>query len=126
MMMRHGRNSPSALRCAERRRREDEAPRLCAEVPNLVRLEIAIEERSEVGTIRHTRRVVVGRAPALFLVPCGDARCVDGVHDLTAAVMSALHANEKAFGGDDGCGGSLGLGSCARVIHFAATAEYRA
>jgi hypothetical protein len=40
--------------------------------------------------------------------------------------MSALHANEKAFGGDDGCGGSLGLGSCARVIHFAATAEYRA
>jgi hypothetical protein len=92
----------------------------------LLRLELAIEERSEIGSIRHTRRVVIGRAPALFLVPCGDSRCVDGEHDLTMAVMGALHAHEESFGGDDGCTGSLGLGLCARVIHFEAAAEYGA
>jgi hypothetical protein len=49
-----------------------------------------------------------------------------GEHDLTAAVMAALHANEKAFGGGDGCSGSLGLGLCKRAIRFDATAEYGA
>ncbi len=124
MRMRQGRNSPGALRFAERRRREDEAPRLCAEVPELLSLQLSIEERSDGGAIRHTRRVVIGRAPALFLVPCGDSRCIDGEHDLTSAVMGALHAHEKTFGGDDGCRGSLGQGLCARTIHFDACAEY--
>jgi hypothetical protein len=74
---------------------------------------------------RHIRRFVIDRAPALFLVPCGDPRCTDGEHDLTTAVMRALRANETAFGGTDECTGTVGTSACTRVLHFDAVAEYR-
>jgi hypothetical protein len=126
MMMNHRRSSAQALRFAERRRREDEAPKLCSRVPTLSSLKLEIEERTGVGSTKHMRYVVVDRAPALFLVPCGDPRCVDGEHDLTATVLHALDAHETSFQGDDGCTGSVGTaGDCGRVLHFAGTAEYR-
>lgn len=124
--MRSRRNSPQALRFAERRRREDDAPRLHEQVPNLVSLQLDIEDRSGVAEgSAHTRRVVVDRAPALFLLPCGDPRCVDGEHDLTTTVMRALRSQETSFRGDDECRGSLGLGVCSRVLRFEAVAVYR-
>lgn len=119
-------NSPAALRFEERRRREDDAPRLCAQVPHLVSLRLEIEERSGITSTKHVRRVLIDRAPALFLVPCTDARCADGEHDLTTTVMRALRARETTFEGQDECNGSLGLSTCARVLHFDALAEYRA
>src|SRR6266849_2479094 len=79
--MMNRRNSVAAQRFAERRRREEDAPRLCDQVPNLVSLKLEIEERSGVTGVKHIRRVVVDRAPALFLVPCGDSKCADGEHD---------------------------------------------
>jgi hypothetical protein len=124
-MMNYRKNSPAALRFAERRRREDDAPRLCDQVPDLVSLRLEIEERSGVTATKHVRRVLIDRAPALFLVPCGDSRCADGEHDITATVMRALRAHEKEFHGNDECMGSLGLSTCARVLHFDALAEYR-
>jgi hypothetical protein len=126
--MMNRRNSAAAQRFAERRRREEDAPRLHDQVPNLVSLKLEIEERSGVTGVKHTRRVVVDRAPALFLVPCGDARCADGEHDLTTTVMTALRAHETSFQGTDECTGSAPsptAPACARVVHFDAVAEYR-
>jgi hypothetical protein len=120
-----GRHNPRAERFAERRKREDEAPRLRQEVPNLTRLQLNIEERTGVGGSTHTRRIVIDAAPALFLVPCGDPRCVDGGHDLTTRVMQSLRSRERLFHGEDLCSGSVGPGACCRVLHFDAIAEYR-
>jgi len=124
--MRQRKNSPAALRFAERRRREDDAPRLHEVVPNLVSLRLDIEDRSGVTATKHNRRVVVEQAPALFLIPCADPRCADGEHDLTATVMRALRTHQTSFHGEDGCVGSIGPSSCARVLRFDAVAEYRA
>lgn len=126
MMMNRRKNSPAALRFEERRRRENDAPRLCDQVPDLISLRLELEERSGVTATKHVRRVLIDRAPALFLVPCCDARCADGEHDLTTPVMRALRARETAFRGNDECNGSLGLSTCARVLHFDVLAEYRA
>jgi hypothetical protein len=124
MMMPHRKNSPAAQRFADRRQRENEAQRLCVQVPNLTDLRLEIEERAGVGGTKHTRRVVIDSAPALFLVPCGDPRCIDGEHDLTPTVMRALRAKETSFAGDDDCRGSIGSSACARVLHFDAVASY--
>ena len=121
------RQSEASQRFAERRKREDEAPRLTAEVPRLQNLALEIEERSEGGPVTeptHVRRVVVQHAPALFVLPCGDARCRDGGHDVTYAVMRALRAGETRFEGQDVCAGSVGTGQCSRVLHFVAIATY--
>jgi hypothetical protein len=123
--MRSRKWSPAAQRFAERRQREDDAPRLSAQVPRLIRLEIEFEERSGSGRYEHIRRIVIDRAPALFLVVCGDERCTDGEHDLTSVIMRALHAREKSFRGSDECRGSLGPSACARVLHYDGSAEYR-
>ena len=124
--MNYRKHGAAAARFAERRRREDDAPRLSDQVPGLTSLRLEIEERSGVtGTQpRHIRRCVVDRAPALFLVPCGDPRCTDGVHDLTDTVMRALRAHETSFRGTDECLGMVGESRCGRVLHFEATAEY--
>jgi hypothetical protein len=124
MMMPFRRNSPAAQRFTERRRREDEAPDLHNQVPALTSLELSIEERSGAGATKHIRRFVVDRARALFLVPCGDPRCVDGEHDLTMDVMRALRASKTSFQGTDDCMGNIGSSTCLRVIHFEGKAQY--
>jgi len=124
LMNLRGRHSPQAERFAERRRREDEAPRLREQVPDLTRLQLNIEERTGVGGNTHRRRVVIDSAPALFLVPCGDPRCVDGGHDLTTPVMQALRSRKKLLHGEDPCNGSVGPSTCSRVLHFDVIAEY--
>jgi hypothetical protein len=115
MMMRSRRDSPTAIRFAERRRREDDAPKLRAQVPNLVSLQLDIDDR----------RVVIDRAPALFVWPCGDPQCANGEHDLTTTVMSALRAHETSFHGEDACMGSVGPNACSRVLQFEAFAAYQ-
>jgi len=122
--MNHRRNSPAALRFAERRRREDDAPRLHEQVPALVSLKLEIEDRCGVTMTSHVRRIMVDHAPALFLVPCSDPRCTDGEHDLTQTVMRAVRSGEKSFQGEDECRGSIGPSPCTRVVHFDAIAEY--
>jgi hypothetical protein len=124
-MMNHRRNSPAALRFEDRRKRENEAPRLRDTVPDLVGLQLSIEDRSGMTSTKHLRRFVVDSAPALFLVPCADARCAEGEHDLTSTIMRALREHKTTFQGEDECMGNVGLGVCARVLHFDATAEYR-
>src|SRR5262245_36083864 len=91
------RNTEAAQRAAARKQREDDAPRLLTEVPNLESLRLEIDVRRETGTLSggtHIRRVVVENAPALFFVPCADRDCNDGGHDLTREIMTALRKNQ--------------------------------
>ena len=87
-------------------------------------LRIRIEECFGVGSTKYTRLFVVATARALFLVPCGDPRCIDGGHDLTHAVMQALRAKTESFHGNDECMGDLGSSVCLRVLQFDVVAEY--
>jgi hypothetical protein len=121
------RQSATAQRFAERRQREDSAPRLSSEVPALLSLCLEIEESSDATTVsrpKHLRRIVVERAPALFLVPCGDPRCTDGGHDVTSPIMSALHKRQTTFRGEDKCNGYLGTSPCTRILRYDANAQY--
>ncbi len=118
------RSNPAALRSAERRQREDEAPRLKAAAPSLATLQISICEEHAGGSSKHIKHVVVERAPALFVIPCGDANCIDGGHDLTQEVMSALRSQTMATAGDSTCSGMTGSAPCSRRIHFDLTATY--
>jgi len=120
------RNSPAALRFAERRQREDDAPRLRSEAPDLRSLRLEVEEQGGSAQPKYIRRIVVDTAPALFFLPCGDPRCVDGGHDVTALVMRALRSHTHSFDGTDDCAGSVGSSACARVIRFNAVAEFQA
>jgi hypothetical protein len=121
------RNSEAALRSAERKKREDEAPRLLAEVPRLVTLELAISdgEPGAVGGSDHVRHVVVARAPALFEMKCGNRDCKDGGHDLTHEIMRELRAGKTRLEGQDACGGSVGSSRCPSVLRYVATATYK-
>jgi hypothetical protein len=118
------------LRAAERRRREDEAPRLKHEVPTLAELKLELSEQigdSNVSAAKHVRHVVVDHAPALFEVPCTDSACQDGGHDLTSEIVRALKNGSTEFSGDDDCHGRLGTSAspCRRVLHYTAFAKYR-
>ena len=121
------RQSATAQRFAERRQREDSAPRLTSEIPGLVSLCLAIEEAADATTVsrpKHLRRIVVERAPALFLVPCGDPRCTDGGHDVTSTIMNALTKRQTTFSGEDKCNGYLGTSPCTRILRYEASAEF--
>jgi hypothetical protein len=113
------------MRFAERRQREDEAPRLSAEAPNLRSLRLEIEEQGASAQPKYTRRIVIDTAPALFFLPCADPRCVDGGHDVTASVMRALRCHSHSFDGTNECVGYVGSSACARTIHFNVFAEYQ-
>jgi len=115
-------------RSLERRRREDEAPRLSAVAPDLESLKIEVTEKR--GTIgipesSHIKRVVVEHAPALFLIQCGESSCKDGGHDITHAVLRGLQNKATVYEGDDPCIGHTGTAPCNRVLCFTAYATYK-
>ncbi len=124
----HRRFGEAAQRASERRRREDEATRLKAEVPRLETLRLEIEERRMGGVVpeaTHIRRIVVESAPALFALPCLDRECKEGGHDVTHSIVRALIAGETRFEGDHTCSGRVGTGDCNRVLHYVGIATYR-
>ena len=120
------RYSEAAERFAQRRRREDEAPRLRARIPALLSLRLEVEERRALSTVvefRHVRHVV-DSAPALFLLPCGDPVCKD-VHDVTNAILEGLQSGVERFAVEDTCTGDVGTAQCGRVVKVTAIATYR-
>jgi len=121
------RNAEAAERQAERRRKEDEAPRLAVLVPNLEKLRIEVLERSS-SIVRpehtHVRHVVVASAPALFVIPCHDTQCKDGGHDLTAEILAFLGRKRERFEGEDACTGMVGTAPCTRILGYVAEATY--
>ncbi|RLB45180.1 MAG: hypothetical protein DRI90_28735 [Deltaproteobacteria bacterium] len=85
MMNRRGQRE-AASRFEERRSRENDAPRLRDRIPQLQSLRLELSEYRQGGTSpmgRHTRHIVVERAPALFIIPCGDHNCDDGGYNRT-------------------------------------------
>ena len=121
------RRGEAAERFAARRRQEDEAPRLRDVVPRLVACRLEIEEtRAGVTSVEvsHTRRIVVEHAPALFVIPCSDASCRDGGHDISSPVMRGLGEGRAEIRGEDTCYGRTGTADCGRILRFAAFAEY--
>jgi hypothetical protein len=122
------RGRAAAERTTERRRREDEAPRLAAAVPNLetLRLEMS-EKRGDIGIpeAAHIRRVVVEHAPALFLIPCGESSCRDGGHDITRLILRGLENKSTVYEGEDPCDGQTGTAACSRILVFKAHATYK-
>lgn len=122
------RGQAAAKRTTERRRREDEAPRLNVVCPHLesLRLEVS-ERRGDIGIAEasHIRRVVVEHAPALFLIPCGESSCRDGGHDITRVVLRGLEQRLEEYEGDDPCSGQTGTAPCARTLVFTAYATYK-
>jgi hypothetical protein len=114
----------AAQRSADHRRREDEAQRLCTSVPGLTSLRLYVSERSLTGTTKHVKLIVVDRAPALFVIRCGDGFCKDGEHDITREVMLALRERKLEHEGESDCNGASGAGSCGRSITYRMVAEY--
>lgn len=111
----------------ERWKREDEAARLSAVAPALVRLRLELSESSNGHKVLDSNRIVhivVPRAAALFEVPCSDARCKDGGHDLTREVMHNVRQRRRSFVGQNNCHGYLGGSPCARVLLFVVHAEF--
>jgi hypothetical protein len=121
------RNAEAAQRFAERRQREDAAPRLRAEVPDLATLDLELTDQGNETTaaMTHLRRVVVASAPAHFEIPCLDPSCVDGGHDLTSTIMRALRAHAPTLEGEDACQGRVRTVVCGRVLRFTLAATYR-
>jgi hypothetical protein len=118
--------SDQALQAIDRRSREDSAPRLLDDVPGLVSLRLDITQgRTESGTAKHARTIVVEHAPALFEIACIERTCRNGGHDLTFTVMSALRQKLQTFEGEDVCRGSVGTAECGSRLQFQATAVYR-
>ncbi len=118
----------ASQRAAERRRREDAAPRLIETVPDLESLTLEIQERREGvtnGESAHIRRIVVQHAAALFVVPCHDSSCDSGGHDVTNEILRALREHKTRFEGQDACRGVTGSANCQRIMHYVATATYR-
>ena len=122
-----GRQREGMERFLKRRRRENVAPRLLALFPGLRALRIRLSEHrldgSPVGR-PYTRLIVVASAPALFVFPCQDSACVDGGHDVTAAIFAALRRGQADFVGEDRCRGYPGSEACLRVLRYAAVAVY--
>ncbi len=115
----YGKAREASERFAERRKREDEAPRLHDEVPGLRTLRLEVEEQrasSTVAETKHVRIVVVDHAPALFVLPCGDGDCRDGGHDLTGEILARLRHGATDFTVEDRCYGSVRDVPCGRIV----------
>jgi hypothetical protein len=126
MNMRSWQNRRTAR--TDRWKREDDAPRLKQEVPNLDALRMSLEEFSGghriVGTSR-IQHVVVAQASTRFEIPCGDSKCEDGGHDLTRDMLTALRSGREAFSGSSVCSGRVGERACDRGLEYSFTAKYQ-
>lgn len=119
-------NKPTnaAIAATARRQREDDAPRLAVVVPGVTSLAIRVDERSVISAPKYVKRFVIDRAPAVFLLPCSDANCSDGGHDISSDVVTALRSKKARFAGSHVCTGWIGSKRCERTVWFEGEAEY--
>lgn len=119
----------AAERASERRKREDDAPRLKGAVSRLASLKLEIgeyREGADIPQVTYTKHVVVERAPALFHIGCSGSDCDDGGHDLTRTIMAALRTSSTVFTGEDACHGRRQGEICGKVLKYRASATYAA
>jgi hypothetical protein len=121
------RRGEAAERFAERRRQEDEAPRLRDVIPDLLTCRVDISEARADATIAdtaHTRYIVVARAPPLLIIPCSDPSCRDGGHDVSSVLLRGLRERRNEIPSEDRCNGNVGAEHCGRMLRFHAQATY--
>jgi hypothetical protein len=112
----------------ERRRREEESPRLLTLIPELTSVRLELQESRGGGEqieFTHIKRIALEHAPSVFMIPCGDRRCKHGGYDLTSATMFGLRRREERIETDDTCMGDVGSARCGRILHCIAVAEYK-
>lgn len=122
------RSTEAQQAAAERRQREDRAPRLLAEVPNLDTLKLELEELRQGASVPetvHVKHVAVAHAPALFDLPCLDNTCSGGGHDVTSQVLAALRSRSASFEGEHACNGTTRTAPCTRVLRYVGHATYK-
>lgn len=122
------RSTEASQQAAERRQREDRAPRLKAEAPTLDTLRLELEEMRQGASVPetvHVKHVAVEHAPALFDLPCLDTTCMGGGHDVTHQVLAALRSKSTKFQGEHACNGTTRTAPCTRVLRYVALATYR-
>lgn len=122
------RQTEAARRSAERRQREDEAPRLLAKVPLLESLTLEVQEHragAPLGESKYTRRIVVANAPAIIELPCLESTCEGGGYDVTSTVLAELRVGATRFEGHDICRGHTKTSDCRREVHYVGVATYR-
>jgi hypothetical protein len=111
---------------AERRRREDESPRLLAVIPRLTAVRLELSESRGEGQVEftHIKRIALENAPSVFAIPCGEPRCKHGSYDLTDSILTALRRGLPRVEASDTCMGEVGSAQCGRVLKCVAVAEY--
>lgn len=122
------RSTEASQAAAERRQREDRAPRLIAEAPQLASLKLEIEEMRQGASVPetvHVKHVAVAHAPALFDLPCLDSTCSGGGHDVTNQVLAALRSRSPKFQGEHSCNGMTRTAACTRVLRYVGIATYK-
>lgn len=122
------RSTEASQAAAERRQREDRAPRLLAEVPALATLKLELEELRQGASVPetvHVKHVAVAHAPALFDLPCLDTTCSGGGHDVTTQVLAALRSGSTKFQGEHACNGTTRTAPCTRVLRYVGIATYK-
>jgi hypothetical protein len=127
-ILRNQRHSEAWDRSQNRRNREDTAARLRAIVPEITSLVLELSEfRSEgsIPLVSYRKLVVVARAPALFVIPCSDADCDDGGHDITREIMRALNRHATDFSGRNVCFGHRTSERCDRRLEYRVVATYQ-
>ena len=121
------RNAEAVKRTADRRQREDDAPRLLEAAKGLRTFFIELEEsdlQSADPAACYVRRFVLATAPALFFLPCGDPKCRGGGHDITDTVLAGLRSHQPRTEGESRCAGVIGEVSCTRKLRFEAVASF--
>ena len=122
------RSTEASQAAAERRQREERAPRLIAEAPHLASLKLEIEEMRQGASVPetvHVKHVAVAHAPALFDLPCLDSTCAGGGHDVTNQVLAALRSRAPKFQGEHACNGMTRTAACTRVLRYVGIATYK-
>jgi hypothetical protein len=122
------RSTEASQAAAERRQREDRAPRLIAEAPQLATLKLELEEMRQGASVPetvHVKHVAVAHAPALFDLPCLDTTCSGGGHDVTNQVLAALRNRSAKFQGEHACNGTTRTAPCTRVLRYVGVATYK-
>ena len=123
------RNLEASRRFSERREREDHAPRLRDECPELEVLDLALSERradAETSDTTHTRRIVIAgpRRPLLPEQLLGhELSRRRGTSTPRQIMQPLLERAQRRFEGEHTCLGNVGNRTCGRILHFVATAE---
>ncbi|HEU4405719.1 MAG TPA: hypothetical protein VFS43_10545 [Polyangiaceae bacterium] len=107
-------------------RREHAAGRLIEKVPALASLRLAFVEARASGWRGggYVRHVDLGRALALFELPCSYVHCQGGGYDRTGDLLGGLRTQRARFEGGHACVGRCGPIRCTRMLYFEARAAY--